>query len=102
MNIDITTKNIELDNPLRVFIEEKIGGLEHLVGSDAVEARVEIGKPSQHHQSGPIFYAEANLTINGTLLRAEKQHEDLRAAIVDVKEALQIQIKKFKEKHRDH
>jgi ribosomal subunit interface protein len=102
MKIDITTKNIELDNPLRVFIEEKIGGLEHVIGDSTAEARVEIGKPSKHHQSGPVFYAEANIKLGGTLLRAEKQHEDLRAAIVDVKDALQIQIAKFKEKHRDH
>ena len=102
MKIDITTKNIELDNPLRVFVEEKIGGLEHfLQDSGEVSARVEIGKPSQHHQSGPIFYAEVNLTISGHLLRAEAQHEDLRSAIVDVKDALQTQIKKFKEKPTD-
>lgn len=102
MKIDITTKNIDLDNPLRVFIEEKIGGLEHVIGDTNVEARVEIGKPSNHHHSGPIFYAEANISLGGTLLRAEKQHEDLRSAIVDVKEALHIQITKFKEKHRDY
>lgn len=102
MKIDITTKNIELDNPLRVFIEEKIGGLEHVIGDMTAEARVEIGKPSKHHHSGPIFYAEGHIKLGGTLLRAEKQHEDLRAAIVDVKEALHTQIKKFKEKHRDH
>lgn len=102
MKIDITTKNIELDNPLRVFIEDKIGGLERVVGDDAAEARVEIGKPSKHHQSGPVFYAEAHIKLGGTLLRAEKQHEDLRAAIVDVKESLHLQITKFKEKHRDY
>lgn len=102
MKIDITTKNIDLDSPLRVFIEDKIGGLEHIIGNEASEAHVEIGKPSKHHQSGPVFYAEANVKMGGNLLRAQAKHMDLRSAIVDVKDALHVQITKFKEKHRNH
>ena len=101
MKIDISTKNISLDEPLRVFIEDKIGGLDHLIGNGTGQARVEIGKPSEHHRSGDIFSAEVNLTIGGKLLRATCTHEDLRNAIVDVKDELQVQIKKFKEKRTD-
>jgi ribosomal subunit interface protein len=102
IHITITTKNITLDNPLQVFIEDKIGGLEHLLGGGAMEVHVEIGKPSRHHHKGPVFYAEANVSIGGKILRAEAQHEDLRSAIVQVKEELQSQIKKFKEKRTDN
>ena len=98
MRIDISTKNITLDEPLRIFIEEKIGGLEHLIGNSTGLAKVEIGKPSEHHRSGDIFSAEVNLSLGGKLLRATCTHEDLRNAIVDVKDELQVQIKKFKEK----
>jgi ribosomal subunit interface protein len=98
MKIDISTKNMTLDEPLRIFIEEKIGGLEHLIGNDKGQAKVEIGKPSEHHRSGDIFSAEVNLSLGGKLLRATCTHEDLRNAIVDVKDELQAQIKKFKEK----
>ena len=101
MKIDISTKNITLDEPLRIFIEEKIGGLDHLIGNDKTQAKVEIGKPSEHHRSGPIFMAEANLMMGGVLLRATCEHEDLRNAIVDVKDELQAQIRKFKEKRTD-
>jgi len=82
MKIDISTKNITLDEPLKVFIEDKIGGLDHLIGNNDGQAKVEIGMPSKHHRSGDIFSAEVN-------------------AIVDVKDELQIQIKKFKEKRTD-
>lgn len=100
-NIDITTKNITLDEPLRVFVNDKIGDLEHLAQNlGELSASVEIGKLTQHHQKGPVFYAEANLMVSGHLLRAEATHEDLRAAIVEVKNELQVQIKKFKEKDR--
>src|SRR3989344_6806707 len=98
MRINISTKNISLDEPLRIFIEEKIGGLDHLIGNNDGQARVEIGKPSEHHRSGDIFSAEVNLSLGGKLLRATCTHEDLRNAIVDVKDELQVQIKKFKEK----
>ena len=101
MKIDIVTKNISLDEPLENFVREKIGGLDKLIGNDKSEARVEIGKPSRHHKSGRIFRAEANIRMGGVLLRASCEHEDLRNAIVDVKDELQEQIRKFKEKRTD-
>lgn len=99
MHIDIYAKDVELTVPLRTFIEEKVADLEHLIGDvGEVRAKVEVGTTSQHHATGPKFYAEANLTIGAHLLRAEATHLDIRSAIVDVKEALKVQIKKFKEK----
>src|SRR3989338_2569551 len=101
MKIDIVTKNISLDEPLENFVREKIGGLDKLIGNDKSEARVEIGKPSRHHKSGRVFRAEANIRMGGVLLRASCEHEDLRNAIIDVKDELQEQIRKFKEKRTD-
>src|SRR3989344_1106072 len=107
MKIILSGKNIKLDEPLKVFVEDKIGGLEKLFGPSAssgqaqLEARVEIGLPSKHHRSGRIYYAEVNLKVGGKLLRATCQHEDLRNAIVDVKNELQSRIKKLKNKKKD-
>lgn len=102
MQIDIYAKNVELNPPLRLFIEEKMKDVEHLLG-DAGDAlmKVEVGVPSHHHNTGPKFYAEANLTTAGHLLRAEATHHDLHSAIIDVKEDLKVQIKKFKERLTD-
>ena len=101
MKIIISTKNISLDEPLENFVREKIGGLDKLIGNDKSKARVEIGKPSRHHKSGRVFRAEANIRMGGVLLRATCEHEDLRNAIVDIKDELQEQIRKFKEKRTD-
>ncbi|HXV27029.1 MAG TPA: ribosome-associated translation inhibitor RaiA [Candidatus Paceibacterota bacterium] len=104
MHIDIYAKNIELDEPLRVFVNEKIGDLEHLMAgmgqSDEIRARVEIGKPGEHHHKGRIWYAEANIHVgqSNDLFRASCTHEDLRYAITDVKDELQRQLKKYREK----
>ena len=100
MKINIFYKNITADKPLELFIEEKIGGLEKYLNGSA-DARVEIGLPSKHHRSGPVFYAEVNIKMGGRLLRAEAQNKDLRTAVLDVKEELQRQIKDFKEKSND-
>lgn len=102
IKIDIFGKDIDLDEPLKVFVQEKIGGLEHLLqNAGEVSAHVEIGKSTQHHRTGPFYYAEVNMKLGGTLLRASCSHEDLRNAITDVKHELEAQIRKFKEKRED-
>ncbi len=103
MNINIHAKNMELNAPLRTFIEEKIGDLAHLLGDQAgtALARVEVGLPSQHHQSGAVYRAEVNLDLNGQVLRAEATNFDLHSAIVDVKDELKVKISKFKERLTD-
>jgi len=103
MKISTFYKNISSDEALDVFVRQKIGGLGKFLKDphDLIEARVEIGKVSKHHRSGRVYYAEVNLKMGGKLLRATCQHEDLRNAIVDVKNELQRQIKKWKEKRTD-
>lgn len=101
MKIDIFYKNISSNTPLERFIEDKIGGLDKVLGNNKSSARVEIGLPSKHHRSGRIYYAEVNLKMGGALLRATCQHDDMRKAIVDVKNELYVQINKFKEKRKD-
>lgn len=102
MNINITCKNIQLDAPLKVFVEEKMDDVARVLsGSEALTAQVEIGIPSRHHHSGPVFYAEATIKVGSTVLRANSEHHDLRAAIVDVKESLQAQATKLKTKAED-
>jgi ribosome-associated translation inhibitor RaiA len=71
MDVDIRTKNLELNTPLRTFINEKMADIERLLGDvGPAHAYVEVGIPSAHHHKGPVFYAEVNLDINGNLLRA--------------------------------
>lgn len=102
MQIDIHPQNVELNVPLRAFIEEKMGDLEHLLGdAGQVLTRVEVGIPSNHHQSGQIYYCEVNVKIGGQLLRGQAENYDLHSAIVDVKDEMKVQIKRFKEKLQD-
>jgi ribosomal subunit interface protein len=98
MNINIKTKNITLNSALEVFIDDKIGGLEKFMnGTEPMIAEVDLSKTTNHHNKGDVFRAEIQIEVPQKLLRAESTRDDLRKAIVDVKNELQIQIKKYKE-----
>lgn len=101
MLIKIEPKNIKLDYALIIWVEKKIGSLDKFlkkIDSAAIEARVEIGKPSKHHRKGPVWYAEVNLKAPGKLMRATSTAKDLRTAVNQVKDELQQQIKKYLDK----
>lgn len=95
---------MELTPGIKEHVETKIGGLKHLLDphrTELAEVRVEIGKSSQHHHKGNVFYAEANLKMGKYLFRATTTHEDLHAAINDVRDELEQQLKKHKTKEHE-
>lgn len=104
MNIIISAKNLDLTPALNEFIHDKIGSLAKFLtrqGTESIIARVEVAKPSRHHRSGFIYYAEINLDFNNTLLRATAEDIDVRIAIERAKDDIQKQLKKKKEKRID-
>jgi putative sigma-54 modulation protein len=104
MQIDIKGKDMPLDEPMKQFVNDKIGGLEHYMQAmGELHASVEIGRSSRHHHKGPHFYAETNITIgrDNDPFRAVAENEDLRTAITEVKNELQRQIRRYKEKMTD-
>jgi len=95
---------MELTPAIKDYVDEKVGSLAKFLppnSADLIEARVEVGKPSKHHHTGPVYYAEVNLKIGGKLIRANEENYDLYAAIDKVRDEIEIQIKKFKEKRND-
>jgi len=67
-------------------------------GKPRVEAWVEIGKESRHHQKGPYFLAECQMRFPKKSLRSVAESEDLRQAITEVKDELQRELKQYKTK----
>ena len=101
MKIIIKTTNTELTPDIAEYLNQKIHGLDKFLdGMDrnVIEARVEIGKTTKHHQTGDIFRAEVNLSLPGKILRSEAEELDFRTAIDRVKEELQNKIKKYRGK----
>jgi putative sigma-54 modulation protein len=101
MKIILKATNFSLTSAISDYIEEKIGGLSKFIPdheSPAVEARVEVGRTTKHHQKGDVFRAEVNLKIPSRLLRAERETGDLYASIDAVHDEMKRQIISFKEK----
>jgi len=102
MQIDIKGTNMELTEAIKDYINEKIGSLDKFF-DQILEARVEVGITNKHHQKGNIFRAEVNLEVpQKQIIRAEAEREDLYMAINEVKDELQGQLKKYKEKMRSN
>lgn len=104
MNIIIHTKNIEPTPALKAFINDKVGTLGKFFGKikgQTAQARVEVSRPSQHHRSGAIYYAEINIEINNKFFRAVAEHFDIYAAIDKTRDEMEKQIRKSKEMLHD-
>lgn len=102
MQIIIKGTKIELTKTLKDFVEEKVKDLEKFfefkIKQDfEVKAFVEIGKTSERHRKGDIFFAECQIFLPGNGVRAVAEREDLKLAICEVKDELQVQLKKYKE-----
>ncbi|MEK7623987.1 MAG: ribosome-associated translation inhibitor RaiA [Patescibacteria group bacterium] len=99
MTITIHGTNIELTDALKQYAEEKIEGLTKFF-DNIQSARIDIGKRSNHHHKGEIFYAEVNLSVPGHMLRVVKEEADLYKAIDKVKDHFKVELESMKEKMR--
>ena len=100
MRIILKGTNLELNEELRNYVDEKIGGLDKFLKNvdGTLEARVELAKTTNHHQQGDIYRAEVNLDFSGKVLRAVEEKEDLFTAIDGIEDELKREIIKFKGK----
>jgi len=100
MNIKIKATDIKLTDYLLKLVEQKIKKIEKLLPDipDLI-IEVELSKTTRHHQKGDLFRAEVQVEVpGGKMLRAVSAKEDFRSALTDVREELEVQIKKHKDK----
>jgi putative sigma-54 modulation protein len=100
MNIQIKGTKIELTPAIEVAVNEKIGSLSKYF-DNILEAEVEVGRTTLHHQRGNIFRAEVNLVVPKTIIRAVAETNDLYASINEVRDKLKQEIIKYKETLRN-
>ncbi len=100
MQIITSGKGIELTDAIKDYVDKKISGLDKF-HPNIIRAVVEVGIESHHHQKGDIFVAECKLEIPGKDLFASKTENTLYKAIDKVRDYLEAEIKKSKEKTRE-
>jgi len=100
LKLNIKGTNFKLEPLVYDYIQEKIGGLDKFIEKfdSAVQGWVEIGLITKHHQSGNIYKAEVQITLPGKGVRSEATAKDIYLAIDMVKDELQQELKKYKEK----
>ncbi len=95
--------NLDLTDAIEQYVTERVSGLEKLTSdfSSVAELKVELGKTSQHHQSGPYYFAEFHLEAPGTNINVHTEGEDLYAVIDEARDDLKRQLVDRKEKLLD-
>jgi len=101
MRITILSKNISIGKGFEAFVIQKVGQLDRLLKGGIGLVKVEVGKETKHHKTGPIFFAEINASLDSKLLRVEATHIDLQSAVIQAREEMERQVKKFKDKKKD-
>lgn len=104
MKIIIRAKNLELTKSLKSFIEEKIGGLKKFIdvlkrqedGKTLAEVFFDIEKETKHHNKGQVFRSEAKIMLPGKKIIAQSAGDNLLLTVVEIKDKLQQEIKKYK------
>lgn len=100
MTINITVRGIELTGAMSTYTDEKMVSLAKY--EDQLQhLDVEIGKNSQHHQKGDIFFCKVVAQIAGDIIRIEKDEQDLYKAIDKVRDHLRVELTDRKERLRE-
>lgn len=100
MQINIKATNMELTNAIRDYVFEKISYLEKFLKEEGA-AFVEVGKDSNHHNKGEdIYFAEVSIKSKDGNYFNRQHAGDLYAAIDLVKEELQRDINKNKDRRQ--
>jgi putative sigma-54 modulation protein len=101
MQIIFKKKDFEITPNIQEYVQKKIETLEKFFksfGEEKIVVEVDLGKTTGRQKTGEIFRAEINLSLGGKLFRCESEQDDLFAAIDEVRDDLEQEIKKFKEK----
>ena len=96
MELVLRSRNIDLPDPMREYIQKKLDRLEsHL--NNVSEARVEITR-NETKSPQDKYVVQITLSSNNILLRAEEHEADIRAAIDAAAHVIDRQAKRYKDK----
>lgn len=98
---DLTVRNYEIDDRVRDYVEEKLGGLEKYLprhARDTAQCSI-ILEDDANGREHNRYVCEAVLTVQGAQLVSREGTVSIYAAIDIVEAKLKSQILKYKEKH---
>jgi putative sigma-54 modulation protein len=99
MNITVQGTNMNVSPGLRDFVERKLQDCFRPFGEaklDAVQVDVELEKAEGYAKTTDMYRVEANVAVPGKLIRVEESSDDIRAAVVKMKETLTREIRRWR------
>ena len=100
MKIIISGKQLKITDAIRAYAEEKIEKISKYTDAitevDVVLSVVNTKSEGEVHKADGLVYA------SGTKIKIEAESSDLYAAIDDLSDRLERQVRKYKEKQKDH
>jgi putative sigma-54 modulation protein len=102
MNIRTITNGIELTESISSYIEKKLTTIERLLNNLPPETLIEVDiQKDSKQRKGQGFRAEISILLPNKRLYASAEHDDLYAAIDEVKDEILSELKKQNTKRRD-
>ena len=95
MQVNISGHHVEISDSLKDYINSKMVRVKRHF-DHVIDAHVVLDVAKQRHK------AETTLQISGTKIHAQSEHDDMYAAIDDMIDKLDRQVRKHKEKLTDH
>ena len=99
MRIIITGRGVDLTDAIESYVSRKLNTLERFF-SGIIQADVMLGKTTNHHHKGRIFFAECKLKVPGKDLFSRQDASSVYEALDLLRAQLERELKKRKVKLR--
>lgn len=102
-NLTTFCKDFELTDAIKGKLEEKMASLYKYLNEeeDTVSFNARLGKVSNHHNNGKIYYVEISVHTPSKNYGARVEAEEVYAAIDMIRDELAHNINHYREKVRD-
>lgn len=109
MKLTVKTKNIALTDALKNFAEKKFFALRKFISilkkeeekKTLADVLVELEKETKHHKKGDVFVAKCIIRLPGRSLMSAAKSDDMSRSIIEAKNEMEREIKKYKFKKTD-
>ncbi len=100
MKTNIKATNINLAPETSEYLDKKIAMVEKIANDENMFCQIELGRVSNHHNTGDVFRAEITCHSKGRDFRAVSEKESLNSAIDFMKDEIIREIKSDKSRRQ--
>lgn len=99
-NLTILCKDFDLNSAIKSYAEEKMSSLYKFLNKDEDETsfNLRIGKTSNHHNQGKIFYAEVTIHTPEKNFGGKVEAEDIYSALDILKDDMATNISHYRDR----